>query len=78
MKKIGVVKKKISGRELRLKIMLLKAGLNLKDVGRVTQYSNHMVCKYIKGTRNSKRLDEFFEELRIKLRGNKNANLSGS
>jgi len=78
MKKIKPVKKKINEREVRLKILMLKAGLKLEDLAKPTGYSIHMVSKYLKGIRKSKRLDEFFEKLRTKLRGNKNANFSGS
>ena len=69
MGKIKVVKGKITEREIELKILMLKAGLRLKDIAEPTGYSIHMVCKFIKGVRRSKRLDEYFEELRIKLRG---------
>ncbi|MBA7618935.1 hypothetical protein ES703_26267 [subsurface metagenome] len=78
MKKVGIVKKKINNREVRLKILMLKAGLKQKDIAESTGYTYHMVSKYIKGTRRSKRINEFFEKLRIKLGENENAKLSGS
>lgn len=56
--------KKINQRQIRLKILLLKSGLNNKDVAEKTDYTDAMVSQYIKGIRGSKRLDEYFQKLK--------------
>jgi len=58
--------KKFNQREVRLKILMLKSGLKGNAIAKATNYSPDMVSRYLKGERNSKRLDEFFDKLKNK------------
>lgn len=58
--------KKFSKREIESKILMLKSGLNNNAVAKATNYCPAMVSKYLKGKRNSKKLDDFFGKLKSK------------
>jgi len=59
-------RKKFNKREVELKIVMLKSNLRNIDISRKTNLSRPMVTQYIKGDRNCKRLDDFFDKLKSK------------
>jgi len=56
--------KKINKREVKLKTLILKRGLRIKDIVRTSGLSQPMVSLYIQGKRNSPQLDRFFNKLK--------------
>jgi len=56
--------KKINNREIRLKTIMLKSGIKGIDIAKSTRLSRSMITRYLKGERNSPRIDQFFNKLK--------------
>lgn len=64
MKKRKIVKRKISRREIELKMLILQMGMRMVDIAKETGFSISMLSRYIRDERNSEKLDKYFEKLK--------------
>lgn len=58
------VKRKISRREIELKMLILQMGTRIVDIAKETGFSVSMISRYIRDERNSEKLDKYFKELK--------------
>ncbi len=56
--------KKLNGRRLKLKTLMLWMGVTETQIARKFKCSVAFVSMYVKGTRKSKKLDKYFAKLR--------------
>jgi len=65
MKEKKNVKRKITSREIELRILILQVGISLTNIAKEMGLSVAMITYYLQGKRNSKKLDKYFEKLKM-------------